>query len=214
VCELSLGEALYCDSEVFESGGAAGCVVAPVVGVDISSKSKVVRVDAQLCVGRTCAVGARVHTSLYVTSPSAQSSLYAKTHMLRGPTDLSLAASRRTSAGARTCSDTVRHLLTSPRGGKTPAGFTNSRYLLVLHLHKRAGSPAAALGHWLLVCGKVEGEEEEQVRGDDADTGDGGELLTSALAHVGNVGPVGAGEVGEGSEVDEACSLLKFDWGS
>ena len=97
----------------------------------------------------------------------------------------------------------------SSGGGKTPAGFTNSRYLLVLHLDQRAGSPAAALGHRLLVRGEVEGEEEEEVRGDDADTGDGGELLTSALAHVGDVRPVGAGEVGKGREVDESWQGLE-----
>jgi hypothetical protein len=138
--------------------------------------------------------------------PRAHSSLYVK-HTLRKPKSLSLAAPRRTSAGARTCSNTVRRACNTACR-KTPAGFANSRYLLVLHLHQRACSPAAALGHWLLVRGEVEGEEEEQVRCDDTDTGDGGELLTSTLAHVGNVRPVGAGEVGEGCEVDETCILL------
>jgi hypothetical protein len=140
--------------------------------------------------------------------PRPQSSLYPKTQILGAPTNLSLAAPRRTSAGARTCGDTVRRACNSA-SRKTPAGFANGRYLLILHLDQRACSPAAALGHWLLVRGEVEGEEEEQVRCDDADTGDGGKLLTSALAHVGNVGPVGAGEVGEGCEVDEACNCVR-----
>jgi hypothetical protein len=102
----------------------------------------------------------------------------------------------------------MRNLLADPACGKTPAGFTNSWHLLILHLYQRACSPAAALGHGLLVCSKVEGEEEEQVRCNDADTGDGSELLASTLAHVGNVGPVSASEVGEGREVNEACNLL------
>lgn len=132
---------------------------------------------------------------------------------MRLSTDLSLAASRRASTGACTCGDTVR-LRHDPACRETPAGFTNGRYLLVLHLHQRACSPAAALGHRLLVRSEVEGEEEEEVRRDDADTGDRSELLASALAHVGNVGPVGAGEVGVGSEVDKAWVLLVLNEGT
>ena len=146
--------------------------------------------------------------------PPTQWSLYASTHRLPSPTGLSLAAPCRASVGASTCGDTVRQLRRNPAGRKTPAGFANSGYLLVLHLNQRACSPAAALGHRLLVGGEVEGEEEEEVRGDDADTGDGSELLASALAHVGDVGPVGAGEVGEGGEVDEACGLLVLNEGT
>jgi hypothetical protein len=145
----------------------------------------------------------------YLPQGLTQSSLYAIIHKLGNSTGLSLAAPRRASVGARTCRNTVSNLLADPAGRKTPAGFTNSRYLLVLHLHQRACSPAAALRHWLLVRGEVESEEEEQVRRDDANTGNGGEFLASALAHVGDMGPVGAGEVGEGCEVDEACKVLE-----
>ena len=60
------------------------------------------------------------------------------------------------------------------------------------------------LGHWLLVRGEVEGEEEEQVRRDDANARDSSKLLTSTLAHVGQVRPVGACEVGPRGKVDEA----------
>jgi hypothetical protein len=130
--------------------------------------------------------------------------LYVRTHSLGGLTGLSLSAPRRTSSWARTCGDSVRDGLANTASRKTPAGFANSRYLLVLHLHQRACSPAAALGHWLLVRGEVEGEEEEEVRSDDADTGNGSKLLASALAHVGHVGPVGAGEIGVRRKVDEA----------
>lgn len=139
-----------------------------------------------------------------------QWSRYTSAHSLPSLTGLSLAAPRRASVGARTCGHAVRQLRHNPAGRKTPAGFADSGYLLVLHLHQRACSPAAALGHWLLVRGEVEGEEKEEVRRDDADTSDGGELLTSALAQVGNVGPVGAGEVGERGKVDESCSMLEL----
>ena len=88
--------------------------------------------------------------------------------------------------------------------GKAPAGFTDSRDLLILHLNQRAGSPAAALGNGLLVCGEVETDEEEEVRGDDNHSGDSSELLTSALAQVGHLREVGAREVGPRGEVDEA----------
>lgn len=88
--------------------------------------------------------------------------------------------------------------------GKSATRFTNRRYLLILHLNQSAGSPTAALGHRLLVGRKVEEDEEEQVRRDDADTGDGSEFFTSAFACIGKVWPVGAGEVGPGCEVNEA----------
>ena len=99
----------------------------------------------------------------------------------------------------------ISSCLANPRGGETPAGFTNSRHLLILHLDQRRGSATAALGHRLLVCGDVEAEEEEEVRRDDADAGNGGELLACALAQVRKMWPVGIGEIGEGGEVDESC---------
>lgn len=108
------------------------------------------------------------------------------------------------SAGRSTCSSTVREDLSRTGCGKAPAGFTDSRDLLILHLNQRAGSPAAALGDGLLVCGEVETDEEEEVRGDDNHSGDSSELLTSALAQVGHLREVGAGEVGPRGEVDEA----------
>lgn len=100
------------------------------------------------------------------------------------------------SAGRSTCSSTVRYNVARAGGREAPAGFTDSRDLLILHFNQRAGSPAAALGHRLLVCCKVKSDEEEQVRSDDDHSGDRSELLTSALAHVGQMGSVGAGEVG------------------
>lgn len=60
----------------------------------------------------------------------------------------------------------------------------------------------------LLVGGDVEGDEQEQVRGDDGNTSESGELLTGALAHVWSPWEVGGGEVSVGGEVDEACGAL------
>lgn len=57
----------------------------------------------------------------------------------------------------------------------------------------------------LLVGGEVEGDEENQVRAEDANASKGSKLLTSALASIGHVGEVGRGEVGVRGEVDEAC---------
>jgi hypothetical protein len=85
-----------------------------------------------------------------------------------------------------------------------PPRLTHCRHLLVLHLDQSTSSPAAALRHRLLVRGDVEGDEEEEVRRQDADTGDGGEFLTGALAGIGQPWPVGVGEVGPGSKVDKA----------
>lgn len=79
--------------------------------------------------------------------------------------------------------------------------------LEVLHVDERllagVAARAADLGS-LVVGGDVEGDEEQQVRGDDTNTGERGELLTGALAHVGGPGEVDGGEVGVGGEVDEA----------
>lgn len=57
----------------------------------------------------------------------------------------------------------------------------------------------------LVVGGEVEGDEEEEVGGEDANTGEGGEFLACAFAGSGEVGEVGRREVGIGGEVDEAC---------
>lgn len=59
----------------------------------------------------------------------------------------------------------------------------------------------------LLVGCDVEGDEEEEVRGDDTHAGEGGEFLACALACVGHPGEVGRGEVGVRGEVDEDCEM-------
>ena len=146
-----------------------------------------------------------VHCSMPQTAPPAALHYAFSEH-----TCLRLAAAGCSSIGGTvgrsSCSNTVSGTTTSD--GKTPAGFTNSRHLLILHLHQRAGSPAAALGHRLLVRGEVEGEEEEEVRRDDADARNSRKLLAGALAHVGDVWPVSASEVGPRGKVDEAWNLL------
>lgn len=47
----------------------------------------------------------------------------------------------------------------------------------------------------LLVGGKVEGDEEDEVGADGDDTGESSELLAGALAGIGHPGEVGGGEV-------------------
>ncbi len=89
--------------------------------------------------------------------------------------------------------------------------LSNSGYLLVFHLDQSTPCAAATLGNWLLVCGGVERDEQEQVRAEDGDTGDGGVLFTFALTGVGEPWPVGRGEVGPGREVDKACCELVDD---
>jgi len=63
----------------------------------------------------------------------------------------------------------------------------------------RAG-PLAVLS----VRGQVERDEQHEVRAEDADPREGGELLARALARVGHPREVGRGEVGVRGEVHEA----------
>jgi hypothetical protein len=96
---------------------------------------------------------------------------------------------------------------------QSPCSLADSRNLVRGHfLERTLGTLAAtegALG--LAVCGGVEGNEEEEVGGEDADTGDGGELFPGTLAAVGKPVPVGGGEVGPGCEVDEACRIVSWN---
>lgn len=118
---------------------------------------------------------------------------------------LRLAAAGGTSVGsAGTCGTGVAISKRMCTLAEASLSLTNRRNLLILHLHERRSSPAAALGHRLLIGGDVESDEEEEVGRDDEDARDGGELLAGALASVGEPGPVGAGEVGPRGEVDEA----------
>ena len=55
------------------------------------------------------------------------------------------------------------------------------------------------------VGGKVEGNEQEQVRAENDDAGEGSKLLARALARVGQRRKVRRGEVRPRREVDEAC---------
>lgn len=119
--------------------------------------------------------------------------------------DLSLAG-----AGNRAIGTTGRH--SSSVGLVVALGVSVRRRDLELgHVDNSLLSSVAAgtagLGS-LLVGSDVEGDEKEEVRADDSHAGEGGELLAGALAHVGNPGEVSRGEVGVGSEVDEACSLV------
>ena len=56
----------------------------------------------------------------------------------------------------------------------------------------------------LLIRGEVEGDEEQEIAGQDGHARECGELLARALAAGRRPGEVGGGEVGVGREVDEA----------
>ena len=121
---------------------------------------------------------------------------------------LRLPAPRSTSIRACTCGHAVsmagQRLSTL---GQPPPRLTNGRRLCMCHVNHRTCSPAAPLRNRLFVSGEVEDDEEEEVRGEDANSGDGGEFLASALAGVGEPRPVGTREVGVGGEVDEAWEI-------
>lgn len=69
-----------------------------------------------------------------------------------------------------------------------------------------AGRLGEALGSFVVVSGNVEGDEEYQVRGEDAHSTKGGELLAGAFAGIGPLRSVGRDEVSVGGEVDESCT--------
>jgi hypothetical protein len=96
--------------------------------------------------------------------------------------------------GGSTCSMAISQSMSTLR--QPPADSANRRYLLILHLHQRACSPAAALGHWLLVGREVEGDEEKEVGGQNANSGDGGKLLACTFACIWEPLPVRASKVG------------------
>jgi len=70
--------------------------------------------------------------------------------------------------------------------------------------HSFAAAGALAV---LLVRGEVERDEEEQVRAEDSNSGEGGKLFACTLAHAGKVVEVGRDEVRPRGEVDEACNI-------
>lgn len=59
-----------------------------------------------------------------------------------------------------------------------------------------------------LVGGEVERDEEEEVRAENADAGEGSKLLARARADIGHVGEVRRSEIGVRRKVDEACGLM------
>lgn len=78
------------------------------------------------------------------------------------------------------------------------------------HAAKRLASSRLAA---LLVGGEVEGDEENQVRAENSNTGEGSELLASASTGAGHRGEVSRGEVGVRGEVNEAYSeLVSANW--
>jgi hypothetical protein len=99
-------------------------------------------------------------------------------------------------------------LLASGQSGlataESPLDLLGGRERLVLHLDESTGGASAALLDGLLVGGNVESDEENEVAGQDAHASERSELLASADAGAREPGEVAGGEVGVGSEVDEA----------
>ena len=75
--------------------------------------------------------------------------------------------------------------------------------LFVLHFDQSASGTAAAPPDGFLVSGDVEADEQDEVRAQDAHSGESGEFLTGAGTRGGEPGEVAGGEVGVGGEVDE-----------
>ncbi len=76
------------------------------------------------------------------------------------------------------------------------------------HLAERLAT--ACLLAILPVRGQVERDEQEEVRAEDSHARESSELLTGALARIGQPREVGRGEVGPRSEVDKACKECRL----
>ena len=88
-------------------------------------------------------------------------------------------------------------------------GLADRGDLHVPHVNKRllasVTTRATSLGS-LVICRDVEGDEENEVRGDDDHSGESSEFFSGALARVGHPWEVGGREVGVGGEVNKACA--------
>lgn len=87
---------------------------------------------------------------------------------------------------------------------ESSSSLTNGGDLLVLHLNQGTGGTGSTLLLGLVVGGNVEEDEEDEVGAENGHTGESGELFTGADTLVGHPWEVTAGEVGVGSEVNEA----------
>lgn len=72
--------------------------------------------------------------------------------------------------------------------------------------HATKGLAGLVLGSFFGVGGNVEGDEQHQVRGEDANAGEGRKLLARALASIGPRRLVGRNEVSVGGKIDESCT--------
>lgn len=100
--------------------------------------------------------------------------------------------------------------VTTTRLGGVSSGSTNGGDLRVPHFNQGLAASVATRTASLsgfVVGGDVERDEQHQVGRDDDHTSESSKLLASALACVGHVGEVGAGEVGVRGEVNEACTF-------
>lgn len=110
--------------------------------------------------------------------------------------------------------------LSGPRGGVVGPGASGlGLWLGGLAVDKIVRVGKRRLGHTaegraggaldvLLVCGDVEGNEENQVGSEDRNSRESSELLAGTLAHVRQPGEVAGGEVGPSGEVDKSCDKV------
>lgn len=119
-----------------------------------------------------------------------------------------LGLARTSDRAVGTTSGGGRVTVTTRLGSISSSWSTNGRDLRVPHFNQGLAASVAtrttSLGR-LVVGGNVEGDEQHQVGRDDDHASESSELFASTLACVGHVGEVGAGEVGVGGEVNEAC---------
>ena len=98
---------------------------------------------------------------------------------------LRLAAAGDAAVRAGSCSTRMAVSKSVSTLGQPAASLANGGYLLIFHFNQRTCSPAATLGHRLLIGSEVENDEEDKVGSEDADSGDGSEFLTGAPAGIG-----------------------------
>lgn len=88
--------------------------------------------------------------------------------------------------------------LISRSAAESPSRFANGGDFLILHFDKGTGGAASAALLWwgLLVGREVEGDEEQEVRGQDTHASEGGEFFACAATGVGHPREIGAREIG------------------
>ena len=89
-------------------------------------------------------------------------------------------------------------------------GIVHSGYLHLAHVPNGVSADLAHASHFalparlFLVCGEVEGNEEDEIGRENADAGECGEFLAGACAFGWELRKVGTGEISVRSKIDES----------